>query len=80
MESTIAPLVEKNQNVLEVTCPPDVGTMHADVTRVRQILFNLLSNAAKFTEHGRIILEVEPGSVADEASVEFFGEPTPASA
>ena len=59
VESTIHPLVEKNHNVLEVKCPADVGTMHADVTRVRQVLFNLLSNAGQV--HGardRIILEV----------------------
>ena len=71
VQSTITPLVEKNQNVIEVKCPEDVGTMYADVTRVRQVLFNLLSNAAKFTERGRIHLEVETGSVADEDSVFF---------
>jgi CheY-like chemotaxis protein len=41
-----------------VDCPPDIGTIHADVTKVRQTLFNLLSNAGKFTERGVIKLEV----------------------
>ncbi|MFN8636418.1 MAG: GAF domain-containing protein [Chloroflexota bacterium] len=52
------PLMEKNANELVVTCPPDIGEMHADLTKVRQTLFNLLSNAAKFTDHGRIELRV----------------------
>src|SRR5205085_4139582 len=34
------------------------GTMHADLTKTRQSLFNLLSNAAKFTKEGRISLHV----------------------
>ena len=56
--ATIQPLVEKNQNELVVDCPPDLGVLHADVTKVRQTLFNLLSNAAKFTHGGRITLAV----------------------
>jgi signal transduction histidine kinase len=54
----VQPLVEKNANRLVVDCPDDVGSMHADVTKVRQALFNLLSNAAKFTDHGTIALAV----------------------
>jgi signal transduction histidine kinase len=42
-----------------VECPEDVGEMQADLTKVRQTLFNLLSNAAKFTDHGTISLAVE---------------------
>ena len=50
--TTIQPLAQKNANALEVHCPIGVGTMHADLTKVRQSLFNLLSNACKFTEGG----------------------------
>jgi signal transduction histidine kinase/CheY-like chemotaxis protein len=71
VEATIRPLVEKNQNLLEVTCPGDIGTIHADLTRVRQILFNLLSNAAKFTQHGRVGLEVFPLRLSGEDWIEF---------
>jgi signal transduction histidine kinase len=56
--SIIQPLVEKNSNTLVLDRPDDVGEMHADVTKVRQTLFNLLSNAAKFTEQGTIELRV----------------------
>jgi CheY-like chemotaxis protein len=55
--ATVQPLMEKNGNRLEVRCPPNTGSMHADLTKIRQSLFNLLSNAAKFTRNGRIILE-----------------------
>ena len=54
----VQPLMEKNGNELVVCCPPDLGPMHADQTKLRQTLFNLLSNAAKFTDHGRIELRV----------------------
>jgi len=53
------PLVEKNANSLAVSCADDLGAMRTDQTKVRQVLFNLLSNAAKFTDHGTISLTVE---------------------
>jgi CheY-like chemotaxis protein len=59
--TTIQPLVEKNSNQLKVDCPPDLGSMKADLTKVRQSLFNLLSNACKFTQHGTITLTVSRG-------------------
>ncbi len=55
---TIQPLVEQNQNRLELRLPAQPGQMRADVTKVRQSLFNLLSNASKFTMNGTITLEV----------------------
>ena len=55
--STIRPLVEKNANTLHIQRAPDLGTMHADQIKVRQALFNLLSNAAKFTHEGNITLD-----------------------
>src|SRR5262249_11403318 len=56
--STVQPLVDKRGNRLEVTGAAAGGTLRADLTKVRQTLFNLLSNASKFTEHGRIGLDV----------------------
>ncbi len=60
--ATVQPLIEKNANVLHVNCPPGIGEMYADPLKVRQALFNLLSNAAKFTQKGVITLSVERGA------------------
>nr|WP_174764039.1 MULTISPECIES: ATP-binding protein [unclassified Anabaena] len=56
---TIKPSVEKNGNRLVVNCDQKLGTLYADQTRVRQVLLNLLSNAAKFTTNGKITLTVK---------------------
>jgi signal transduction histidine kinase/DNA-binding response OmpR family regulator len=56
--TTVRSAAEKNGNQLLVHCPKDIGTMHADQTRIRQALLNLVSNANKFTEHGEVTIEV----------------------
>ncbi len=56
--ATVRPLAERNRNALDVLCADDVGRLYADGTRVRQCLLNLLSNAAKFTEGGRVALTI----------------------
>ncbi|AFZ37664.1 response regulator receiver sensor hybrid histidine kinase [Stanieria cyanosphaera PCC 7437] len=57
--ATIQPLVEKNGNHLKIDLPDNLGTMHTDLIKIRQSLFNLLSNSCKFTENGTITLKVE---------------------
>ena len=75
--SIVQPLVDKNGNTLVVTCPDDVGTMHADLTKVRQTLFNLLSNASKFTDHGTIELRVARRSPTPSPPPHCGGEGEP---
>ena len=69
--TTVRPLVLKNGNKLEVDVPANLGTMRADHTKVRQILFNLLSNATKFTERGVIRLEASKTTCGNAGAPAF---------
>lgn len=60
VSATVAPLVQKNANRLVVEIAPGIGEIETDKTKLRQNLFNLLSNATKFTERGTITLTVRP--------------------
>lgn len=65
--SIIRPLVAYNDNNLVVECPANIGLMEGDETKVNQVLLNLLSNAAKFTERGTISLRIWKESASVEA-------------
>ncbi|MDR6953040.1 PAS domain S-box-containing protein [Ancylobacter sp. 3268] len=73
VRTIVSPMMEKNGNRLVIDCPLDLGSLRTDVTKLKQSLINLLSNAAKFTKDGQVSLTVTrqhsgegPGSVRFE--------------
>jgi adenylate cyclase len=68
---TARPLAEQNKNALELDCPAEIGSVHADNMRLRQILLNLLSNACKFTKGGTVRLRIAGEEEAGQDWVDF---------
>ncbi|WP_298856146.1 response regulator [uncultured Ruegeria sp.] len=66
VSATVQPLAQKNDNTLEILCSEDVGEMVCDLTKVRQALLNLLSNACKFTKNAKITLSVVRSKETDQ--------------
>ena len=71
MVTTLQPAAAKNGNSIHVHLADNVNTMRADITKVRQILFNLLSNACKFTDRGTVSVNVEQIKVEDRDWIQF---------
>lgn len=57
--TSVTPLVEKGHNILKQYYHTDIACFYTDPVKLRQIIFNLLSNAAKFTQHGTIQIGLE---------------------
>jgi signal transduction histidine kinase/DNA-binding response OmpR family regulator/HAMP domain-containing protein len=58
VSSIIEPLATANGNTFVVDCPADIGIIDSDITKLKQSLLNLLSNASKFTKNGSVTLSV----------------------
>jgi signal transduction histidine kinase/CheY-like chemotaxis protein len=68
VKTIVEPMVKKNGNTLVIECPSDIGSLRTDLTKLKQSLINLLSNAAKFTKQGKVTLRLirENGSDGKE--------------
>lgn len=66
IHSTIAPLARKSNNAVIIELDEEIAQMKSDATKVRQILFNLVSNACKFTVNGTITIRATPSDHYDE--------------
>jgi len=58
VSGTVAPLMQRNNNVFDVFFQQDIGTMRSDELKLKQCLLNILGNASKFTQNGRVDLRV----------------------
>ena len=69
--ATVQPLLDKNENRLLVRVADGVGVLRADQVKVRQMLYNLLSNASKFTERGTVTLSASRDNTSGSPVVVF---------
>ncbi|MBI3775848.1 MAG: response regulator [Gammaproteobacteria bacterium] len=69
--ATVKPVMDKNKNQFVCECAPNIGFVRSDMTKLRQVLFNLLSNAAKFTHGGQAKLTVRKQVDGDREWIVF---------
>lgn len=71
MMDIIYPAAKKNNNKVILNIPDDIGEMYSDLTKLRQMVFNLLSNACKFTKDGTVTIDVKASSKGNREFVSF---------
>jgi PAS domain S-box-containing protein len=65
VRTIVQPLMDKNNNRIVIECPTDIGSLRTDMTKLKQSLINLLSNAAKFTKNGEVKLKLTRAAAED---------------
>ena len=71
MLDIIYPAAKQNNNKVLLNLPDDIGEMYSDLTKLRQMVFNLLSNACKFTKDGTVTIDVTASSKGNREFVSF---------
>jgi len=71
VQSVVEPLAQKNNSSFHIICPENIGAMCSDVTKIRQSLLNLISNACKFTKDGEVSLVVSPHKICNDEGISF---------
>ncbi len=72
VKTIVGPMMQKNANRFVIDCPVDIGTLRTDVTKLKQSLINLLSNAAKFTKEGTVTLRIARDTLPDGSEAVRF--------
>lgn len=71
--TVVRPLIEKKSLALTVNIEPDLPSVYCDRTRIRQVILNLLSNAARYTDSGGITVQVQTGGSYVQVSITDTG-------
>jgi PAS domain S-box-containing protein len=71
VKTIVEPMMTKNGNKFVIECPPDIGALQTDLTKIKQSVINLLSNAAKFTKEGTVTLRLSREEHDDVPWVKF---------
>src|SRR5690606_36495334 len=78
LEVVLVPLAEKQGDRLEIRYPPEIGAVHTDRVRLRQVLLNLVGNAVKFTHEGEVVVSARRTATRLELEVADNGVGIPA--
>lgn len=70
-KSIFESIAEKNKNIFTINCSDNIGLLESDEIKLRQILYNLVSNAGKFTKNGTINLDVARFSIKKQDWLRF---------
>lgn len=70
-EAIFDSIAEKNNNKFSINCPEKIGRLDSDETKLRQILYNIVSNAGKFTRDGKITLDISSFEIKEQGWIKF---------
>lgn len=71
VDGVAKPIIADKDNTLFVECEDDIGEIYTDATKLRQILLNIIGNASKFTDTGKITLNTKKTTIDGKEFINF---------